>query len=1700
MEKINKKIARYEFTAVYTHPQAKADIVLVHGLNGDPQRTWTAPNGVFWPADLLPGSLKNEHAPIKNDGAQLRNQFANVLVYGYNADVYSARRDKSPSDNFVHQHAQSLVTSLTQFRKSEGTERNPIIWVAHSLGGILTKRALLYSNDVRAHHQEDYRSIFVSTYGIIFLGTPHTGSDVATWGRVLQQMSDAVIPRAFFQTESVLLKTLKKDNETLQSINSHFLDIYQRFRIHMVHENHMTDLKGVGKVLIVDSSSASPQLPGVTYYGIEASHSGICKFESENAPGYRNVSTAIREWVAGSPEVIEVRWEVEEDDRRLRAHLENYERSRPYERALAANAQHQELVERNNDTALHHSPTDITARQSALLPPAEPVASPMEERERLLEAQIKDDSEPLFIRPESFRPNSFFLGREDELRGLHEMLMDRKRRSDGTSAVLIQCLPGGGKTHLARQYVFQHKSDYPGGVYWVRAKSRHELEYWYWRIARNEALRGLVDRQDVEELRDPKRIVEIVRKWLNTQSDWLLVLDGIQFDTPGLHEFIPDAKHTSLIYTSTERAVTGDPRFDNPQVMELGLLTARQAQDLLLLEMDKKKPWSADDQAKALELVQLMGRLPLMIHVAAQHLKATREPLSRYIKSYKSRPKAGGLAAYKAVRDQLEHRGANAALNLISILAFFDQHIPVEMVNLGLAALDKITPVKTCSASHRRTNLTNTLRVLIAFALVERTESDDMSPSSSRSSKNSFDKHVTVQYLDLLRVHSVVQDFFIDNLNQQKEVHFWLDRAAAVWCRSYDEAHKRIQDDPTVGLPDDYLRFSIHGQKLLQHLQRFDKKDPRLLGAAQEEVVSRLVKIQGQVDQLSHDIQTSIIDGDDGLGTAPPASVFERSSTMSETDSAETVSAHESQTSWGHFGGSGDDQEPLQSPSAYDSVLATPARLPWNAPYPTRALMPPVPDIDDDEGTVVPPASTTPTMSAANVPFAPEMPDVPEYPASGNPLSESLVLDTYEDWQEVIPHHRVVKRNEKRRYRDRAGSWRDSTIGDPRVGLSLEVASGSLQSRGRSSRSSSRHRVTAQSDAEMELNKIRQAALAQLPTAAAASEETSSQPQLIPGKMPDPSPAATELGASPTESLTGLARLISSPASWKAAAIKIKNNLKATPPKVSLEQQRSPILPPSNLRQSQVPPDDDILVVPPGHIFRGSRTANSSPGSNSSPFPPPTFSATAEAVSPDEYLQAGLPVVVRRWETEEPPTIPTRFGESPEPTWTAAAAADPMSLSYPAPAAQVSSRREPLGIAVRGRPVQPGYYPQPLTTGSQMWTTTPAPAPPSGYTSQPMSRDPSHQSLSSSSPASASPPPARPRMPGAGAGAAAGTGQYPPSPLAMSSSEYGQQEEDGLNFLPVSIGGRLLQPFPQQRRQRRPSYTETEPSPRLDSAFPDVDTSYQRWEQLHNNTRKNTTTMTTSVSSSRSLQPVADDDVGEEISSVPASSSTPLLPPLVPTATKAARWQRLNRGRRSGGGGGGGGPLRSQSLSPSPSSSSSSSSSRRRLLPLRPQLPASSPQLLPVVHQQQQQSSPQMLPVVQSPPTDQLLRGMGGSFSSGSTTAGGGEVMTRTSTNAGTTGSPTVASSAGIRLADGRMVEFGSHSPAAAGQSPPLAGGSSSSTRQQRRRGSVPLLSSPLSYLSSDGGVTPTAAAAGPSPPQSAASGGGNNFGLGILQ
>lgn len=74
----------------------------------------------------------------------------------------------------------------------------------------------------------------------------------------------------------------------------------------------------------------------MTYYGVEATHGQMCKFASASAPGYRALSTDLRQWVMDAPTLIAVRWTIEERERTARVHNEIHERISPFVSRLRA--------------------------------------------------------------------------------------------------------------------------------------------------------------------------------------------------------------------------------------------------------------------------------------------------------------------------------------------------------------------------------------------------------------------------------------------------------------------------------------------------------------------------------------------------------------------------------------------------------------------------------------------------------------------------------------------------------------------------------------------------------------------------------------------------------------------------------------------------------------------------------------------------------------------------------------------------------------------------------------------------------------------------------------------------------------------------------------------------------------------------------------------------------------------------------------------------------------------------------------------------------------------------------------------------------------------------------------------------------------------------------------------------------------------
>lgn len=83
-------------------------------------------------------------------------------------------------------HGQIDVRStqlLERISRSKVGENRPVVWIGHSMGGILTKLILLKSSD---SPDSQVQQIAKNTKGIIFLGVPHKGSPIAKWKQHMQ--------------------------------------------------------------------------------------------------------------------------------------------------------------------------------------------------------------------------------------------------------------------------------------------------------------------------------------------------------------------------------------------------------------------------------------------------------------------------------------------------------------------------------------------------------------------------------------------------------------------------------------------------------------------------------------------------------------------------------------------------------------------------------------------------------------------------------------------------------------------------------------------------------------------------------------------------------------------------------------------------------------------------------------------------------------------------------------------------------------------------------------------------------------------------------------------------------------------------------------------------------------------------------------------------------------------------------------------------------------------------------------------------------------------------------------------------------------------------------------------------------------------------------------------------------------------------
>ena len=133
-----------------THPKhlltryPKISIIIVHGLNGGPAKTFRHPDtDNIWFRDILP-----EHVLDKEQRTNAR-----IWTYGYNAAFAFQNAGNAGAFDFALELLESVMHVRKQVRIAKATgnhityayyvQHSKIIWVGHSLGGIVIKTVCL---------------------------------------------------------------------------------------------------------------------------------------------------------------------------------------------------------------------------------------------------------------------------------------------------------------------------------------------------------------------------------------------------------------------------------------------------------------------------------------------------------------------------------------------------------------------------------------------------------------------------------------------------------------------------------------------------------------------------------------------------------------------------------------------------------------------------------------------------------------------------------------------------------------------------------------------------------------------------------------------------------------------------------------------------------------------------------------------------------------------------------------------------------------------------------------------------------------------------------------------------------------------------------------------------------------------------------------------------------------------------------------------------------------------------------------------------------------------------------------------------------------------------------------------------------------------------------------------------------------------
>ncbi|KAK4186217.1 hypothetical protein QBC35DRAFT_501687 [Podospora australis] len=236
--------------------EPRIDFIFVHGLGGGSRKTWSksAEPGMFWPKEWLPNEVGFKHVRIHS--------------YGYNSD-WATRKE---SHLTIHDFGQALIADIYNSPHLRRNGDTPIVFVAHSMGGLVVKKAYML-----ATHDPTYKASAQRIHTMYFLGTPHRGADSAQLTKIIRYSAG--------HGAKAFIEDLIPGGGTVDQINDEFRHLCSNLRLWSFFEGVPTSF-GPMVSLVVEKESAILGLPGEHTQYMEADHRHICKFESPVSSNY----------------------------------------------------------------------------------------------------------------------------------------------------------------------------------------------------------------------------------------------------------------------------------------------------------------------------------------------------------------------------------------------------------------------------------------------------------------------------------------------------------------------------------------------------------------------------------------------------------------------------------------------------------------------------------------------------------------------------------------------------------------------------------------------------------------------------------------------------------------------------------------------------------------------------------------------------------------------------------------------------------------------------------------------------------------------------------------------------------------------------------------------------------------------------------------------------------------------------------------------------------------------------------------------------------------------------------------------------------------------------------------------------------------------------------------------------------------------